>query len=140
YTARPRRPMEKDGVDYHFVTPQSFRERMARGEMLEYAEVFGTLYGTSLAEIARIRELGRTVVLEIDVQGWRQAKAKLPEARSIFILPPSIAALWQRLELRGTEPEGVRWRRLETARGEIAEGNLYDYFIVNSDVEAAYEE
>lgn len=138
YTARPMRPTETDGVHYHFVSNEEFRAAIANGEMLEYAEVFGTLYGTPRAEITRIHGLGKTALLEIDVQGWRQAKDKLADASSIFILPPSVEALWHRLESRGTEAKAVRWRRLMTARTEIASGGLYDYFIVNSDLEDAY--
>lgn len=140
YTARPKRPSEQEGVDYHFVSREEFRAAIDRGEMLEYAEVFGTLYGTPLAEIRRIHGLGKQAILEIDVQGWRQAKDKLPGARSIFILPPSIEALWERLESRGTEAKAVRWRRLMTAKSEISCGGIYDAFIVNSDLEAAYGE
>jgi guanylate kinase len=140
YTARQRRPQETDGVDYHFVTPDAFRERIRRGEMLEWAEVFGTLYGTSLAELRRILGLGRTPILEIDVQGWSQARQRLGNACAVFILPPSVESLWDRLAKRGTEPEAVRYRRLMTARSEISSGHLYDYFVVNADVEEAYAE
>ena len=140
YTARPMRPGETDGEHYHFVTGEAFLGLIKRGDMLEWAEVFGKLYGTPLAEIRRIQASGRSVILEIDVQGWRQAKDKLSEACAIFILPPSVAALWSRLEQRGTESLEVRWRRLMTARDEIASGPLYDHFIVNSDLSHAYRE
>lgn len=140
YTTRPQRQGEIDGVHYHYVTSEQFRDRIQRGEMLEHAEVFGTLYGTSQAELQRIQDSGKICLLEIDVQGWRQAKQKLPTARSVFILPPSVESLWKRLEARGTESLAVRWRRFKTARGEIAAGDLYDYFIVNETVENAYAE
>ncbi len=140
YTTRKKRKGEVDGVDYHFVTPEYFREQIKKGQMLEYAEVFGTLYGTPLSEIGRIQKLGKVALLEIDVQGWRQAKEKVKHALSIFILPPSVQALWKRLEARGTEPKEVRWRRLMTARAEISSGNLYDYFVVNTDLDPAYKE
>lgn len=140
YTARPIRPTETDGVHYHFVSTDEFRSAIAKGEMLEYAEVFGTLYGTPRAEIDRIHGLGKVAILEIDVQGWRQAKAKLAHAKSVFILPPSVEELWRRLEARGTEAKAVRYRRLMTARKEIMAGDLYDYFIVNSDLESAYSQ
>jgi guanylate kinase len=140
YTTRRKRRGEVDGVDYHFVTPEFFREQIKKGQMLEYAEVFGTLYGTPLAEIERIQKLGKVALLEIDVQGWRQAKEKIKNSLSVFILPPSVAALWERLEARGTESKEVRWRRLMTARNEISCGNLYDYFVVNTDLDPAYRE
>ena len=140
YTARPIRAGETNGIDYHFVTVDEFKARIARGEMLEWAEVFGKFYGTSLEEVRRIHALGRTCLLEIDVQGWRQAKVKLEGAKSVFILPPSIEELWKRLEARGTETLAVRWRRLRTAREEIAAGHLYDHFILNDSVESAYSE
>lgn len=140
YTTRKKRRGEVDGVDYHFVTPEFFREQIKKGQMLEYAEVFGTLYGTPLSEIERIEMLGKVALLEIDVQGWRQAKERLSRSLSVFILPPSVETLWKRLEARGTEPKEVRWRRLMTARAEISSGNLYDYFVVNTDLDPAYKE
>lgn len=140
YTTRKIREGEKEGVDYHYVDLEHFRQDIKKGQMLEYAEVFGTLYGTPLAEIDRIHKLGKVALLEIDVQGWRQAKEKLANAKSVFILPPSVEALWQRLEARGTESKEVRWRRLMTARNEISCGNLYDYFVINTQLEPAYRD
>jgi guanylate kinase len=140
YTARPMREGETPGVDYHFVTPDQFKDLISAGEMLEYAEVFGKLYGTSIREIKRINSLNKTVLLEIDVQGWEKAKPRLRHAVSIFILPPSVEALWQRLEMRGTEPREIRFRRLMTAKKEIEKGYLYDFFIVNNALEQAYSE
>lgn len=140
YTTRAQRQGEVAGVHYHYVNNEQFRQLIANGKMLEYAEVFGTLYGTSLAEVERIQNLGKVCILEIDVQGWRLAKPKLATAKSVLILPPSMAALWQRLELRGTEKPSVRWRRFRTARDEIAAGDLYDYFIINEHVENAFDE
>lgn len=140
YTTRAMRPNEREGVDYYFVSAASFQQAITEGKMLEHAEVFGTLYGTPVAEIERIQARGQIPILEIDVQGWRQAKAKLPGVRSVFILPPSIEDLWRRLESRGTEAKAVRWRRFMTARTEIQSGGLYDSYIVNRDLEAAYRE
>lgn len=140
YTARPKRRGEIEGVHYHYVTPDEFKARIDKGEMLEYAEVFGNYYGTSIAEIHRIQALGKTPILEIDVQGWSWAKKRLTNAVALFILPPSIEDLWKRLEKRGTEPLDVRWRRLKTARAEIELGPLYDYFIINASVDQAYAE
>ena len=140
YTTRSKRPAEIEGVHYHFVTRERFQELIDHGEMLEYAEVFGTLYGTPKDELRRLAHAGKIALLEIDVQGWRQAHKSLPEAKSIFVLPPSVATLWERLELRGTEPMAVRWRRFMTAKTEIANGTQYDHFIVNYSLDAAYEE
>ena len=140
YTTRSKRQGEVEGVHYHFVTTERFQELIDRGEMLEYAEVFGTLYGTPRDEIRRLAHAGKIALLEIDVQGWRQAHKSLPEAKSIFVLPPSVATLWQRLEQRGTEPMAVRWRRLMTAKTEVANGMMYDHFIVNYALDTAYEE
>jgi guanylate kinase len=140
YTTRARRTGEVDGVDYHYVTRAAFEELIHGGGMLEYAEVFGTLYGTARAEIERIQALGKSALLEIDVQGWRSVRAQVPTAQSVFILPPSIEALWQRLEARGTEPLTVRLRRLNTAKVELQSGHLYQHFVVNHTVEQAYAE
>jgi guanylate kinase len=140
YTTRPRRQGEVEGIHYHYVTADQFRDQIKAGEMLEHAEVFGTLYGTSVAEVKRIQAMGKICLLEIDIQGWRQARQKLPAAKSVFILPPSVEALWSRLEARGTESLAVRWRRFRTARDEIAVGDVYDSFIINETVERAYTE
>ena len=140
YTTRKQRPGEIEGVHYHFVSNKHFHDLIKQGQMLEYAEVFGTLYGTPTAEIQRLQAAGKTPLLEIDVQGWRQAREKLPDAKSIFILPPTVETLWQRLEGRATEAKDVRWRRLMTARNEISSGNLYDFFIVNHTLDTAYAE
>jgi guanylate kinase len=140
YTTRGRRPSEVEGVHYHYVSEERFRELMNQGEMLEYAEVFGTLYGTSKTEIERLFAAQKIPLLEIDVQGWRSAMPRLKDVRSVFILPPSVEELWKRLEGRGTEPLAVRWKRLRTARDEIKSGGLYQKFIINRDLESAYEE
>ncbi|MEY4630390.1 MAG: hypothetical protein RIQ81_510 [Pseudomonadota bacterium] len=139
-TTRPQRTGEVDGMHYHFVDRTEFQRHINAGKMLEWAEVFGNLYGTSHAEIERITGRGHKVILEIDVQGWKTIKPKLPGAISIFILPPSMEDLWKRLEKRGTDAPEVRWRRFKTARDEIAAGRIYDYFIVNDQLERAYAE
>lgn len=139
-TTRKQRPGEIAGKHYHFVDRPEFEKNVAAGNMLEWAEVFGNLYGTSKAEVERITAKGHKVILEIDVQGWMTAKPKLPGALSIFILPPSMIDLWHRLEKRGTDSPEVRWRRFQAARDEIAAGRIYDYFIVNDDLERAYKE
>lgn len=140
HTTRPMRQGEKDGVDYHFVSKEDFKKKIDLGEMLEWANVFGNLYGTSKNEIVRITEKGHRVVLDIDVQGWEQARKKIPEAMSVFILPPSLKCLWDRLEGRGTDSFEVRWRRLLTAKKEIESGHLYHNFVINDDLERAYIE
>jgi len=140
YTARSPRPGEIDGVDYHYVSDAEFRKLIDADRMLEYATVFGNLYGTSLEEVDRIHSLGKDVLLEIDTQGFGWAKPKIPGAISIFIFPPSIEALWARLEERGTELREVRLRRLMTAKVEIETAHLYDYFIVNDDLDRAFQE
>jgi guanylate kinase len=140
YTTRSQRPGETDGVHYHFVSSEVFQTLIQQGKMLEFAQVFGTSYGTSFDEIARITSLGKNVILEIDVQGWKQAKPKLHGAVSIFILPPTIKVLWDRLSSRGTETLEKRWRRLQTARSEIMAAELYDFFIINEDLDDAYRE
>jgi guanylate kinase len=139
-TTRKQRPGELAGKHYHFVDRSEFEKNVAAGKMLEWAEVFGNLYGTSKAEVDRIVSKGHKVILEIDVQGWMTAKPKLPGAISIFILPPSMIDLWHRLEKRGTDSPEVRWRRFQAARDEIAAGRIYDFFIVNDDLERAYKE
>ncbi len=139
-TTRPKRPNEKDGADYYFVSKEEFQKRIDAGEMLEWANVFGNLYGTSQHELERISEAGSKVIVEIDVQGWQKAQPKLPQATSIFVLPPTLQALWTRLEGRGTDSLEVRWRRLLTARKEIESGHLYQFFIVNDIIDTAYQE
>lgn len=140
HTTRPIRSGETNGDHYHFVTNDQFTELVAQGKMLEWAEVFGNKYGTSSDELARIHRLGKIGLLEIDVQGWHQARQKLENAVSIFILPPSVSDLWQRLEKRGTDAQEVRLKRILTARKEIENGHEFQYFIINDDFAQAYEE
>jgi len=139
-TTRAQRKNEMDGVDYPFVTKEQFQKHVDQGDMLEWANVFGNFYGTSIHEIDRIRKARHRVILEIDVQGWQKAKLRLPGATSVFIIPPSIETLWKRLENRGTDSIEVRWRRLQTARTEIAAGSTYDFFIVNDALDRAYHD
>lgn len=139
-TTRRQRPGEVAGKHYHFVDRDEFLKNVEAGRMLEWAEVFGNLYGTSKSEVDRITGRGHKVILEIDVQGWRTAKPKLPGSLSVFILPPSMIDLWNRLEKRGTDAPEVCWRRFKAARDEIAAGRIYDFFIVNDDLDRAYAE
>lgn len=140
HTTRPRRAGEVDGTDYHFVSTNAFDRLVAANSFLEWAEVHGNYYGTTLAEINRIQELNKIPLLEIDVQGWTKARSLLKEARSIFILPPSLKVLWQRLENRGSDDSQARFLRFHNAFMEIASVADYDYFIVNNDLEDAYNE
>ena len=139
-TTRSSRQNEINGDHYWFVTKQEFQNKITSGTMLEWAEVFGNLYGTSLDEVQRIQTEGKRPVLEIDVQGWEKAKDKLPGATSVFIMPPSMKTLWERLKNRGTDPLEVRLRRINTAREELDHGKHYQYFVINDDLDRAYFE
>jgi guanylate kinase len=140
HTTRPIRHGEISGRSYHFVDKETFQQMIRRGEMLEWADVFGNLYGTSRGEIDRIFKNGHHVLLEIDVQGARSVVTQLPNAITVFILPPSVDELWHRLEKRGTDKLEDRWRRLLTAKQEIEVGYLYEHFIINENQDVAYQE
>lgn len=138
HTTRPRRPHEQDGREYHFVERGAFETMVERGEFAEYAEVFGNLYGTSLRELQAVRAGQLGVVLDLDVQGARQIVACLPRAVTVFILPPSFDELARRLRARADEPESSVQRRLAEARVEVERYAMFDYLIVNDDIEQAY--
>jgi len=140
HTTRKRREGEIDGASYHFVMKDYFQTMIRHGELLEWAEVFGNFYGTSRRELDRIFAKQHSVLLEIDVQGCQTILRTKPDAVTVFILPPSIEALWHRLEQRGTDSATERWRRLMTAKKEISSGNLYENFIVNDHMERAFDE
>ena len=131
YTTRKPRGQEKDGEAYHFITREEFERRVALGEFLEYAEVFGNYYGTHVSELERADRDGFDLVLDIDVQGARQLKEKKPEAVSIFILAPSRQILEERLRARSQDTEDVIERRLREAAEEIQNYSRYDYVLVN---------
>ena len=133
FTTRPARPGDQDGREYHFVTVEDFKARRARGEFLESAEVHGNFYATSRVWIEERMRQGRDVLLEIDWQGARQVKLAFPHAVGIFILPPSIDALAERLHKRGQDPKQVIDRRLLAAGSEIAHAPDFDYVIINED-------
>jgi guanylate kinase len=137
HTTRRPRPTERDGREYWFVDRAKFEAMIEAGRFAEWAEVHGNLYGTSLAEIEAARASHRGVVFDIDHQGARQIKAKLPGAVGVFILPPSMAELERRLRARGTEEEDAVRRRLSAARLEIEHYGFFDYLIVNDDVAEA---
>jgi guanylate kinase len=140
FTTRAPRPGEVDGREYHFVDRAQFARREVAGEFLETAEVHGNRYGTSRTWIEQRLRQGRDVLLEIDWQGARQIKRQFPRSVGIFILPPSIEALQQRLLQRGQDAAEVIARRLEAARGEMAHAAEFDFVIVNERFEAAQAE
>ena len=139
HTTRSPRPGEKDGRDYYFVSRDVFEKLISKDAFLEWAEVYGELYGTSRGEIERLERLGKDAILDIDVQGARQVMERLDRGRwtSIFILPPDLRALEQRLIARGKDPKDQIARRLKIAEQEIAYAELYDYRIVNDDLDRA---
>ena len=135
YTTRKPRGHEKHGESYYFVSREEFEARIAAGEFLEHAQVFGNYYGTHQSERKIAHDSGCDLVLDIDVQGARQLKGKIPDAVSIFILAPSREILEQRLRARGEDAEEVVGRRLREAAEEIRNYQLYDYVLVNREVE-----
>jgi guanylate kinase len=137
YTTRKPRPNEVDGRDYHFVTQERFQEMVERGEFLEHARVFDNCYGTGIETANRALTQGELLLLEIDWQGARQVRARLPEARSIFILPPSRRALEQRLRARSSDSESVIERRLRDAKQDLAHWTEFDYVVINDRFEQA---
>ncbi len=137
FTTRPPRPGELDGREYHFVDRAEFERRKALGEFLESAEVHGNFYATSRREIEERLDAGTDVLLEIDWQGARQVKSLFPQAVGIFILPPSIDALDERLHKRGQDSPAVIKRRLLAAGSEIARAPQFDYIIINETFEIA---
>ena len=135
FTTRNPRGMEKAGESYNYISREEFLARIARGEFLEHAEVFGNHYGTHRSALESAEAEGKDLVLDIDVQGARQLKQSVPEAVSIFILPPSRDILEQRLRTRSEDSEAVIQRRLRDAVQEIKNYSEYDYVIVNHQVE-----
>lgn len=136
HTTRPPRPSEKDGLDYRFVSARVF-ERMAReGRFLEHARVHGHLYGTSLAEVGK-KSRGRDLVLDIDVQGARQVRRRVPGAVLVFIMPPVAAELRRRLEKRREDDPRAIDRRLKNARAEVRAYREFDFVVVNDDLDEA---
>lgn len=140
-TTRAPRPGEVDGVHYHFIGPEAFAAAVAAGEFLEWAVVHGrNSYGTLRAPVEARLAAGEPVVLEIDLQGARQVRAAMPEARFVFLAPPSWDELVRRLVGRGTEGPEERERRLATAQVELAAAAEFDHVIVNDSVERATDE
>ena len=137
HTTRSPRPAERDGREYYFVSRSAFERMVARGEFVEWAEIHGEYYGTSLAALQRARRANHDVLLDIDVQGHRQVRRRLPEAVSVFLLPPSFEELERRLRMRHSDaPESVE-RRLAAAKREIRRWCEYDFLVVNDTGAAA---
>lgn len=135
YTSRPRRAGETDGVDYNFVSRETFEAQIAGEGFLEWADVFGNYYGTGRAETEARLAAGEDLVLVIDVQGARQVRERRPETIAVFMLPPSFQVLEERLRKRSSEPEAAIARRLATARQEVSAVDSYDYVVVNDQLE-----
>lgn len=133
HTTRAMRPGEVDGVNYHFVSREEFLERLAQDEFLEHAEVFGNLYGTSQRWLEQTLTEGFDLILEIDWQGAQQVRKLMPQAKSIFILPPTQEALRQRLNNRGQDSEEIIERRMREAVSEMSHYVEYDYLVINDD-------
>jgi guanylate kinase len=144
FTTRLPRGSEEDGREYHFITHEEFEAMIGREEFLEYALVFGNYYGTTKSVLQQARERGNDVLLDIDVQGERQVKQKMPDAVSIFVLPPSRAELESRLRKRSlsenVHAEEVIIRRLNTARREIENYPNYDYILINDRLEQSVDQ
>ena len=137
YTTRKPRAAEVDGRDYHFITRARFEDMVERGEFLEHARVFDNYYGTGLRAVEDALLHGELLLLEIDWQGARQVRTRLPAARSIFILPPTRRALEERLKARSTDSAAVIQRRLQEAARDLAHWKEFDYVVINDRFEQA---
>ncbi|MCI5815917.1 guanylate kinase [Ruminococcus sp.] len=139
-TTRAPREGEQDGVNYHFITKEEFEQRIARGGMLEYAQYCGNYYGTPKKEVEQMREAGRDVILEIEVEGAMKVRSLCPDAVFLFIAPPSVEELRRRLNKRGTEAAEVIEERVAQASRELSYADRYDYIIVNGELEKAIDD
>ncbi len=139
-TTRSPRPGEVDGRDYLFLSREKFVALREQGHFAEWAEVHGNLYGTPLLAARELLAAGRDLLFDIDVQGAAQLKNTLPQAKFVFLLPPSLAELKARLRGRGSETEESLARRLENAKKELAQASWFDFWIINDDLELAYQE
>jgi guanylate kinase len=138
HTTRARRPGERHGEHYYFVTPEAFQAMIDRGEFLEHAEVFGNRYGTSRAAAENLLARGKRVIFDIDWQGARSVKRVWPQATSIFLLPPSRTTLEERLRGRGQDTPEVIARRMQAAVDEMRHHDEFDYIVVNDDFDLAF--
>ncbi|WP_163831235.1 guanylate kinase [Spartinivicinus ruber] len=140
HTTRSQRPGEQEGVNYHFVSVEQFQQMLTQSAFLESANVFGNYYGTSQQWVGQQLASGVDVILEIDWQGAHQVREQLPEAQSIFIVPPSQTALKERLEKRGQDDQGVISKRMAAAVDEMTHFVEYDYLVVNDDFDQALQQ
>ncbi|EKT4524015.1 guanylate kinase [Pseudomonas putida] len=140
HTTRAMRPGEQHGVNYHFVKHDEFKALIEQGDFLEHAEVFGNFYGTSRSALQQTLEQGYDLILEIDWQGAQQVRKLMPEALSVFILPPSQQALRQRLDNRGQDSEEIIEGRMKEAVSEMVHYDEYDYVIINDEFDVALKE
>ncbi len=141
HTTRPPRGQEKNGVDYHFVDTLTFQRMIDENQFVEWAEVYGNFYGSSRGIIDEAHATRGIAVFDIDVQGGTTIKRKFPDARLIYVLPPSMEELERRLRSRGTDSDDVMRRRLLTARSELERGvESYDYLVINDRLEDAFQE
>ncbi|MEL7298492.1 MAG: guanylate kinase [Pseudomonadota bacterium] len=140
YTTRPQRPNEVDGKDYHFVSKAQFETLRDDGAFLEHAQVFDNYYATGKAQVQQQLGAGSHVIVEIDWQGARQVRAAMPGCRSVFIVPPSVAALSQRLNARGTDSAAVIDRRLRDSLDDLSHWQEFDYIVVNDQLDVALDE
>lgn len=140
HTTRSPRKNEQEGRDYFFITPVEFEQKISLDHWLEWAKVHDNYYGTSKEFVKNSLEKGRSLLLDIDVQGARQIMISSPDLVSIFIMPPSFEILSQRLENRGTDSRQVITRRIENAKSEIVQKDMYQYVVVNDDLDEAIEE
>ena len=140
HTTRPARGDEVDGENYHFVSDDLFSQMVETADFLEHANVFGKRYGTSKAEVANKRDQGRDVILEIDWQGAQQVREAVPQAISVFILPPSVEALAARLISRGEDTHESIEKRLSEAKLDMSQAEHFDYLVVNEDFDHAVQD
>ncbi|MCA1797348.1 MAG: guanylate kinase [Geobacteraceae bacterium] len=139
YTTRAMRSAEQDGVDYHFVSREDFQRMIDKGEFVEWARVHDNYYGTCLADIERLCSQGHDVLLDIDVQGAEQLRARGLDAVFIFIVPPDMEVLHQRLQKRDTDPPEVIATRVKNARQEMQQASRYDYIVINDKLDEAVQ-
>ncbi len=140
HTTRCKRAGESEGEDYHFISVQQFETLISKNAFLEYAEVFGNYYGTYRKELEDLLSQGIDVILEIDWQGARQIRRAMPQAISVFVLPPSLEALHQRLTHRGQDDESVIQKRMQAAEKEMRHYDEYQYLIINDQFETALDQ
>jgi guanylate kinase len=138
-TTRPPRPSEADGRDYHFISEDEFRDRIRRGDLIEWAENYGQLYGTSREDMQAALREGHDLLLDVDTRGARALKKVLPGGIFVFVVPPSIEVLERRLRSRGSETEETIRRRFDNALAEIREIVWYDYVVMNDELDAAID-